>query len=896
VPLYFTTASALGGYAAGLIVRSNEGRPTKVDGNPDHPASLGATGVFEQLLPMQLFDPHRARSFRRRTEPSSRSGMQEAMSQHAAALSQTGGAGLRFLLEPNRSPLLASLRARIAQKYPRARFFFWDPVGSDSPSAGAQRAFGRPFELSYDLSKADVLVALDDDPLALGPWFLRSARQFAARRVPDSPMNRLYVAEPALTPTGSVADHRLALRASEIGSLARAIARQLGADGASTKLSALKLEEPPGRPWRAWAAAVARDLAAHRGRGLVTIGPRQPPEAHALVHAINAALGNIGPARALNLHPEILHAPVGAEALRSLVQEMRSGQVDTLIITASNPAFSSPADLGFADALAQVPTSIYLGLYEDETAPLCNWLAPAAHLLESWGDAQSPDGTVAIVQPLIAPLFGGVTEAELLASLLGEAGPGAGFSLLQSYWLSRVGTALQASWEQWLSRGIVTGPATERPPEIDWSGVASALREAPTLPSEGLEIVFAPDRKVYDGRFANLSIAQEMPEPITKLAWGNPAWISRATAQRLKLHEGDVVTLSYRGRSVRAPVLTVEGTADDCVVVQLGYGHQAPAMPVAKGVGFNAGLLRTSDAPWFGTGLAIERTGKRERLAILQGSMDTNGRPVVFGFTIDELRQGADLRRQRGPLPKLYDSWRSQGHAWAMSVDLSRCTGCSACVMACQTENNVPAVGKKQVLNRRNMHWLKIDRYFLGPGSTLPTVNQPMLCQHCEYAPCEYVCPVNAALHSEEGLNEQIYNRCVGTRYCSNNCPYKVRRFNFLEYNGHKTALERMPMNPDVTVRARGVMEKCTYCVQRIERARIDARRQGKDIAEGAVVTACQQACPTEAIVFGDLYDPSSRVSKLRGEERRFDVIHEIGTRPRTTYLARLTNPNPELT
>ncbi|MGC4117759.1 MAG: 4Fe-4S dicluster domain-containing protein [Myxococcales bacterium] len=650
---------------------------------------------------------------------------------------------------------------------------------------------------------------------------------------------------------------------------------------------------------------MAADLASRPGQAVVVAGPALPPVLHALTHAMNWALRAFD--STVRFTPPLLPASTAADAsLRSLADELRSGAVDTLLVSAHDPAFTAPADLGFAQALPKVPHAVYHGLYEDETARACEWFVPAAHPFESWGDARAADGTASLVQPLIAPLFGGVTEAEVLASFLGESDLGA-FTLLRRFWQGREGpgAALEARWERWLADGVIPGTASQPLTlEPDLTAMAGAVRALPKLASAApsrLELSFASDHKTDAGRLANLPRVQELPEPITKLAWGSAVLVSPATAQQLGVKDEDVLRLRRAGHSIDAPVLVSPGHADGCATLWLGQGRRAPALTVASTVGVDAFPLRTSDALWSAPDVVIAKAAGKHELASTQAHFRLEGRPHAPSARRDELeRDPKRFEEHRSELPTLFAPWPYPGHQWAMAIDLGRCTGCEACVLACVTENNIPAVGFAHVRNHRQMQWLRVDRYYLEPekkgGSAPPrTINQPMACQHCRYAPCEYVCPVNATVHSDEGLNEQVYNRCVGTRYCSNNCPYKVRRFNFLDWNYRLAEPAALKMNPDVTVRSRGVMEKCTYCVQRIERARIDARREGRDLKDGEVVSACAQACPTEAIVFGDLADPASRVRRLHESAQTTFALHELGTRPRTAYLARIENPNPEL-
>jgi Fe-S-cluster-containing dehydrogenase component len=580
-------------------------------------------------------------------------------------------------------------------------------------------------------------------------------------------------------------------------------------------------------------------------------------------------------------------------ALADLAREVGEGAVRTLVVTAWNPVYAAPAGLDVGALLAKVEDAVYLTQREDETSRRASWVLAAAHPFESWGDGRARDGTVTLQQPLIAPLRESTTEVDLLAAFLGEGERGA-HEHLQAFWRARSGAGFAPGWERWLEQGLVPGTAEPAvPAPVDAGAVAAAL--AAPAAGEGLEIAFAPDYSLLDGRFAGNAWLQELPDPITKISWDNAAYLSPATAARLGLANGQRVTLTLRGRRLEAPVWIHPGHADDAVTLPLGYGR-AGGGPVGDGVGFDAYRLRAAEAPWFERGLALATAKGHHRFAVAQGHFSMEGRPIALDFTQEEWRGGPrELEELRGPSPTLQGpvDYSKQPHAWGMAIDLSRCVGCNACVVACQEENNVPVVGKEQVARGRIMHWIRVDRYFEGPPSDPKVISQPLACVHCEAAPCEYVCPVNATVHSDEGLNEMVYNRCIGTRYCSNNCPYKVRRFNFLSWRGQVAPTEKMLFNPEVTVRSRGVMEKCTYCVQRIERARIDARVRNQKMAE--VRTACQQACPAEAIVFGDLNDPASRVSRLHRDARRYDLLHHLGTRPRTAYLARIRNPNPEL-
>ena len=879
---HYATALSLDGYATGLVLTAIDGRPIKVEGNPAHPASLGAAGILEQAALLDLYDPARADGFRSRGLHLAWRKLLEEIAALAASHAKDGGEGLAFLLAPEASPLLADLRRRVQARFPRARFRVWAPLAEDQAAEGARLAFGRVLDAQPRLDLADVILSLDADFLSGPGDALRLAREFARRREPGEAMSRLYVAEPALTITGAVADHRFRMRGSEVAGFARQVAGALGAIPAEAAL-------PAGREAR----AVAADLLRHRGRSLVLCGPRQPAAVHALGHAMNAALGSPG---------ETVHhtAPVLGEArpepgaLADLAREIQAGAVRTLVITAWNPVYAAPAGLDLGALLAKVENAIYLTLREDETSRRASWVLAASHPFESWGDGRARNGTVTLQQPLVAPLKESTTAVDLLAAFLDEGNRGA-HEHLKALWKARSGPAFEASFERWLEQGMIPGtaePAVAAP--VHAEAVAAAVRALPAAPP-GLEMAFARDYSLADGRFAPNAWLQELPDPVTKISWDNAAYVSPATARRLGFRNGQRVALSLPGRSLEAPVWIQPGHADEAVTLALGYGRTADG-PVGKGVGVDAYRLRSAAAPWFEGGLSVAAAKGEHRFAVAQGHFSMEGRPIALDFTQEQWkRESHELDELRGPEPSLQEpvDYSKLENAWGMAIDLGKCVGCNACVVACQEENNVPVVGKAQVAKGRIMHWIRVDRYFQGPPEDPTVIAQPLACVHCEAAPCEYVCPVNATVHSDEGLNEMVYNRCVGTRYCSNNCPYKVRRFNFLAWRGEAAPTEKMLVNPDVTVRARGVMEKCTYCVQRIERVRIEARARGARM--GPVQTACQQACPAEAIVFGNLRDPGSRVSQAHRDPRRYDLLHGLGTRPRTAYLVRIRNPNPEL-
>jgi MoCo/4Fe-4S cofactor protein with predicted Tat translocation signal len=927
-PLFFATAMPLGGAGVGLLVESHEGRPTKIEGNPDHPSSRGATDVFAQAAILDLYDPDRTQTITNLGEIRPFGAFVAAMRTVVNAQQAKQGAGLRVLTETVASPTIAAQLREVLTRLPLAKWHQWEPAGRHNAREGSRLALGAYLDTQYAIDKADVILSLDADVLCSGPGGLRHARAFASRRRIDGDatrLNRLYAVESTPTNTGSKADHRLALRASDIERFARALASQVGATGAAPA------EPPEGA--EGWIRALARDLQAHRGRSLVVAGEAQPPAVHALAHVMNAALGNVGQTVGYTQTAEA--QPVNQLAgLQELVGEMNAGRVDFLLILGGNPVYTAPSDLKFAGALQKVALRASLTLHENETAALCQWNIPEAHFLEQWSDVRAEDGTVSIIQPLIAPLYQGKSAHEVLAALT-DRPERSGYDIVREYWAKQSGLSTSApaiastpaptggakiapagaaeiapktfaaaptpalsefdkAWRRWLHDGLIANSAFA-PQRVTAAGTIPGTSPARV---QGLEVVFRTDPTIHDGRFANNAWLQELPKPLTKLTWDNAALISPTTADRLHLVSGDVVELKHGDREVRIPVWINPGHANDCLTLHLGYGRRR-AGKVGSGAGFDVNALRTTAAPFVLTGVDLTKTGDRYDLACTQDHWSLEGRNLVRVGTKAEYEKDPTFVRKLEHVPltglSMFPDYTYEGYAWGMAIDQGVCTGCNACVIACVAENNIPVVGKSQVLNGREMHWLRIDRYYTGDIENPDTYHQPMPCQQCEQAPCEVVCPVAATAHSDEGLNDMVYNRCVGTRYCSNNCPYKVRRFNYLLYSDFTTPSLKLARNPDVTVRSRGVMEKCTYCVQRINQARATAIREERRIRDGEVLTACQSACPTDAIVFGDINDPKSRVSHLKRSSLNYALLAELNTRPRTTYLGIVRNPNVEL-
>ena len=952
VPSHYATSIQRRGDTVGLVVESHEGRPTKIEGNETHPSSFGRADLVAQATILDLYDPERSTAPSKGGAPASWADFEREISAKLASYDRDQGARLRLLMQPTLSPTVLRMRAALAQRFPKARVHTWSAVADSNAREGARLAFGHPVNTVYAYEKARVIVSLDSDFLQTESGNVRSTFTFSmGRRLRSTrdPMSRLYVVEPARTTTGNNADHRLRLPASQVERYAYALAAELTRKGVALgdlPAVATNPANAEGIPAK-WLTAVASDLAANRGRAIVVVGSRQPAALHALAHLINEKLGAVGTTMAYAAVADPDELDVGAD-IKALCDAIDGGQVDSLVILDGNPVYDAPADLAFGGKLAKVPFSVHASLFSDETSEKCSWHVPLAHEYESWGDGRSLDGTVAMRQPLIAPLYGGRSEVELLgfmakapdskgydalratmrASILGARGwnacgpfDDAGRAECRDAAGNPVVARLSDVERQW-NRALATGIAQRSPGPVQGlssrpSDIVAAVAKRTPAPGVGpgaLEVTFAPCPKMVDGRHANNTWLQEMPDPVTKLVWDNAAIVSPKTAGELGVANGDVVTLAVGSRSIRVAIWIVPGQADHSIALTLGWGRTKSGR-IGTGRGFDAFPLRTLDAMGFAVGAHVTKTSEEQYFfAKMQGHDTADERPIAIEATLAEYHAKPNFPELDSPPPRALPLWGQQdyskGHQWGMSIDLNACTGCNACVIACMAENNVPVVGKTEVWRGRGMHWLRVDRYYveraeIGATESDPAViHQPLMCVHCEEAPCENVCPVNATTHGPEGLNEMAYNRCIGTRYCANNCPYKVRRFNYLNWHNDSVWKEtdglpeslQMQQNPNVTVRFRGVMEKCTYCVQRIQSAKIRAKREYRELRDGEISTACQQTCPADAIVFGDLNDSNSRVTRLVRGERRYGLLADLGTRPRTTYLGKVRNPNPEMT
>jgi MoCo/4Fe-4S cofactor protein with predicted Tat translocation signal len=921
-PLFFATVMPFGADAIGLLVESHEGRPTNIAGNPDHPSSLGATDAIAQASILNLYDPDRAQTVTYLGEIRTWSEFLDSAQATTAGIKSVNGAGFRILTGTIASPTVASQIQALLKLYPQAKWHQWEPAVSDGAREGAKLALGRYVNTVYRPQRAEVILSLDSDFLASGPGHIRYMKEFYRRRKLveheeverlSGEMNRLYVVEPTPSVTGSNADHRLPLRPSEVEQFARALGAKLGLGGSGTL--------PPAA--EEWLDGVTRDLARHRGSSLVIAGEQQSAEVHALTHAINSALSNVG--NTLYYTEPVEANPVNhLESLRELCAAMDAGKVDTLLILSGNPVYDTPHDFEFTSKLRKVRNSIQLSPHFDETSEHCQWHVAESHYLETWGDARAFDGTISVIQPLIAPLYNTRSAHDVLAAFSDKPGVTAYDAVRERLKAANPGVDFEKVWRKTLNDGVVANtayaPLGAIAATLNTSGSPSTKPSAP----EELEFIFRPDPCVYDGRFANNGWLQELPKPVTKLTWDNAALVSPATAEKLALtHKvaarggehgqiiSNVIDIALSNSKVTAAAWIVPGQADGVVVLPLGYGRTRAGY-TGTNKGFNAYVVRASNALWAAPGGKISKTGDDYPLACTQYHFNMEGRKILSTGTLEEYKKNPAFAHEGDEQPPksdtLYQEFAYPGYAWGMAIDLSNCNGCNACVVACVSENNTPVVGKDQVMRGREMHWIRIDRYYEKAKSPTDdpstydeslhnptTFFQPVPCQQCENAPCEQVCPVGATVHTAEGLNDMVYNRCVGTRYCSNNCPYKVRRFNFLRFQDWETPQFKLMRNPEVTVRSRGVMEKCTYCVQRINNVRIEAEKQNRPIRDAEIVTACEAACPSEAIVFGNANDPSSRVAQLKAQQRNYSILGELNSRPRTTYLAAVRNPNPDM-
>ncbi|MDZ7690113.1 MAG: TAT-variant-translocated molybdopterin oxidoreductase [Balneolaceae bacterium] len=930
-PLYYASAMPFQDALTGIVIENHEGRPTKIEGNEMHPASMGSSSIFNQGSILNMYDPDRSRFVRQDGERSSYNDFITFCNEHFADTERS----IAFISEANSSPTFNRLKNQALDQFSNARWITYEPFGEDNALEGTNIAFGERLRTVNHFDQAEIIVAFDDDFLnpAANKNSVQDTRNYtAARRVesPEDEMSRFYAIESTFSLTGSNADNRLKLKSSEIELFIYALAAELSSSidglieftGYSNKFAD-----------HDWIAALAEDLLANEGTSLLTVGNEHAPKVHATVAAINTALGNAGNAVTYHEVP-YLQDQYNKEAFAELVSELQNGNIDTVVMAGTNPAFTAPSDLNFSEAVQNAGTVIHLADYYDETSQRANWHINRAHFLEAWGDGYSYTGIRSIVQPQIEPLYSAVSDIEFLnAVVTGEKIKG--YDLVRQTWRSPLGGNFQSNWEQMLHDGLYDENETFSEASVSISAefkssVSTFVGDA--TESTGIEVVIRPDSTVFDGRYANNGWLQELPDPMTKITWDNVALMSKATAEELGIEQAGLgvanvekIAITIDGTTVEIPAWVQPGHADDSITVTVGYGRERIGK-VANRTGVDTYPMRKTGSMLFATDVSVENVGGSYEIACTQDHNSMEGRSLLRHATLQEYRENPEFSNYESSynaeLPGLayaegkgsdrpmtlfnpqdeeeYPDYEPQ---WGMTIDLNTCIGCGACTVACQAENNIPIVGKREVSNGREMHWIRNDRYFEGDVDSPNAYHQPVPCMHCELAPCEQVCPVAATTHSDDGMNQMTYNRCIGTRYCANNCPYKVRRFNFFNYtqefltSGDDPEVVQMAMNPDVTVRFRGVMEKCTYCVQRVNKAKIEAKKEtGSPRPEdGAVQTACQQACPAKAIDFGDLTDENSQVIQKKNNERNYLLLEEVNTRPRTSYLAKLRNPNPQL-
>ncbi len=915
IPKHYATAMPFGIGAMGVIAESHEGRPTKLDGNPVHSGTMGAANVWLQAEILNLYDPDRSKFVTHQGKPMKWNDFTANWAMQRMEFMESQGAGLAVLSGMFNSPSLSRLQAEFVQQFPKAQWVGYAPVSDENIWTGHQIAAGEMLQPVVQLKQAKVILSLDSDFLRTETNDIYNSIGFAAGRKVHSTsddMNRLYVAESGFSLTGAMADHRFQVRSHEIEFIAQTLAGVLIKMGLRLPgIDAEQLQQPPERIPE-WMNPLADDLMTHAENSVILAGRNQPPSVHALVYALNDALKANG--RTIQYYQTTQAQLSSTPKMRSLADRIQNDEIQTLLVLDNNILYHGFSDLNFDHLISKVPQVIHWGPEVDETAQKAHWHVPAAHFLESWGDVSSLDGTASIIQPLIDPLFGGKTMTEMLAAMVTGTDSNA-YGLVRETWRGILpADSFEPMWRKILHDGIFTID-NHQPVDIPANGqsVNKLLRSG--IQNYGhsensLEIVFRCSPSVYDGRYANNGWLQENPDPITKLTWDNAAVMSRQTARKLNLKDEDLISITLNNESVTLPVLIQPGHADCSISLELGYGRTNSGR-VGNNVGRNVYPLRSLDNPHFMMGAVIKGTGKKYALAGTQdhhgmdveklaaGAIQSRMPMIIRESTLADYRKNPEFASERVEHPPLESLWEEhsydEGYQWGMAVDLNLCTGCSACTIACQSENNIPIVGRDEVRKGREMHWMRMDRYYVGDPDHPEAAFMPMACQHCENAPCEGVCPVAATVHDEEGLNAMVYNRCIGTRYCSNNCPYKVRRFNFFNYTKELPEIVQMAMNPDVTVRFRGVMEKCTYCVQRINRSKIEARNSRKPVDDGAFLTACEQSCPTGAIVFGNINDPESRVTRLKAENRNYALLAELNIQPRTSYLAKLRNPNPAL-
>jgi MoCo/4Fe-4S cofactor protein with predicted Tat translocation signal len=900
VPKHYSTSFSIAGDVYGAVVENHEGRPTKIEGNPSHPLTKGKSNSWLQGTILDLYDPDRLKNITNSKKEAKLSDFLTIWNTLTKKYASTNGEGFAVLTETTNSPTFERLKNLFIDNFPKVDWVTWEPISDENILNGIKDISGSSVIPKYTIGKAKVIVSLDSDFLNTETNSISNTFDFSnARRVKSekNEMNRLYVIENSLSLTGGMADHRYRLTSSQMGELTLTLIselKELGLNISAKKPSSNVID-------KTWVKELAKDLFKNKGKSLVMAGRGLSSDIHALVFAINNTLSNLG--NTVEYFTTDNSSLSDTAKFGKFSKKLNSGKISTLIMFGGNPVYNAPSNFNFANGLKRVNNTIHLSTQENETSTLSDWVINKSHALESWGDTKTAFGDFAITQPQIEPLFNGISSIEFLARLTGDMTTG--YELVRTTWSSILDKNFNQKWDRVLHDGIFTKNLKSVK-----SRVKTNLTKFIPKSNSKLEIVFKTSPSLFDGRFANNGWLQETSDPITKLAWDNVALMSHSTAQSLNVKNNDMIAIKNENGKIEIPVWVMPGHADNSISIELGYGRTVCGR-IGDNVGQNAYLLRDSNSMWLTSDVMITKLNKTMLLACTQDhhGLDTEKLaadaiqerlPMIYReSTFEEYQNNPKFVEEydsKIPLKSMWDEHEyKDSPQWGMSIDLNVCTGCNACSVSCQSENNIPIIGKEQVEKGREMSWMRMDRYYTGDMDNPEVAIQPVNCQHCEMAPCEQVCPVAATTHTEDGLNGMTYNRCVGTRYCANNCPYKVRRFNFYNYTKDLPEIVQMAQNPDVTVRFRGVMEKCTFCVQKINQAKIKVNNENRELVDGDVVSACQQSCPADAIVFGDLTDPNSKISLAKKENRDYALLGELNLKPRVTYLAKLRNPNPAL-
>ena len=919
IPKYYASTIPWKNNALGVVIENHDERPVKVEGNDKHPATLGKSNAFSQASTIEMYDPDRARGVRH-------NGKKVDWSEYlkfAKDINKGDGKGLAVLMQESSSPTIKSIQNDFKKKFPSASWISYESVNNENLYTGIEKAFSKKLQPVYRLENAQIIVSLGSDFLGVDDNNIYNTRKFAQNRDivdENSTMNRLYVAESSITSTGSSADHRLNIPQHEMENILAELSFELRQLGLSVDANKIKSSN------NIWIKAAAEDLMSNRGQSIILGGSQLSPEFHQLIALLNNQLN-----APVDYYPLNLSQVSSLNDFQSLCDDIKNNKIKNLIILGANPVYDSPADFNFEDLLIKVPNSVHLTNILDETSKLCSWNIAMTHYFECWGDAMSYDGFASIVQPQIMPLFDSKSAIQVLTPMV-YSKELSSYDTVKNVWKSDIIKSgnFERKWEKVLHDGLYDIPIIKKE-KVKSSAKASTkqLNNTIKLDDNKFEIVFNASSSVYDGRFANNGWLQEIPKPVTSLTWDNAALVSLKVAKRFNIKNGQMIEIKVDNNSIKLPAWITPGQNQKSISLELGYGRTFEGR-LGNGVGFNVYPLRMSNNPSYSLNASISVLDETYPLASTQDhhglEEDKYAAPgfdklannevqsripeLVKQSTLDYYKENPDWvqKKVEEHKPDKKRSWAehsmynpepeydySKGPQWGMSIDLTSCTSCNACSIACQSENNIPVVGKQQVMNGREMHWIRIDNYFAGDPDNPEMSTQSVACVHCELAPCETVCPVAATTHSSDGVNQMTYNRCLGTRYCANNCPYKVRKFNFYNYTRDLPEVVQMAMNPDVSIRFRGVMEKCTYCYQRVSAARISAENENREMQDGDFQVACQQSCPADAIKFGDINDPNSAVSKAKRRNRDYALLAHLGTAPRTTYLAKIRNQNPKL-